>query len=260
MTPSRMQKAGRSLRFAWLLATAAAIRMCAESAAAQIPAPSLTGHARSTAPEIVEAIQLHHLGLRMNDLNDAQTAVRNVLPWIKIYGLEASNTLVLRGTTDEIDTAKKLLAELDKASVYYRLTYTISDLDRAGGGASRSISIVVPAFGKGTLKRGKRVPISIGTIGTGTGKTTQFQYVDVGLLLEVNASNTGVHTKIEESTLAEGKSGVGVQDPVIQQTVLEGTSPLGSTKPIVLGTIELPGSAHPQQISVRAEVVSGDAQ
>lgn len=257
MTPSRMEKARGSARLAAMLAAAAAIAFGAVQAGAQIPAPGGDLHVRSTAPEVVEAVQLHHMDQR-NDLNDAQTALRNVMPWLKIYGMASRQTIVMRGTQDEIDTAKKLLADFDHPTVFYRLNYTIGGSGDAG--AARKISIVVSALGKETLKEGKRMPLVTGSTGTGSEQNTQVQYIDLGILLEASTMGTQLHTKIEESAATEEKSGLGAQDPVIRQTMFEGSAPLVLGRSIVLGTINVPGSTHPQQISVTAELLSGSQQ
>lgn len=254
MKPSHVQRARRGVRFAWIAALVIAAFACADFVRAQIPLPGVDGHARATAPEVVEMVQLHHMDQR-NDLNDAQTALRNVLPWLKIYGMASRQTLVMRGTQEEIDTAKKLLAELDRPAVFYRLTYTIGGSGDAG--ATRKISIVVSALGKETLKEGKRMPLVTGSTGAGSDKTTQVQYVDLGILLQASTMGTQLHTKIEESAASEEKSGLGAQDPVIRQTVFEGSAPLVVGKPMVLGTINVPGSTRQEQISVTAELLSG---
>lgn len=256
MTPSFLKKARGSVRLAAMLAAAAAISVGAAQVGAQIPAPGGPGHVRSTAPEVIEVVQLHHMD-QMNDLNDAQTALRNVMPWLKIYGMPSRQTIVMRGTQEEIDTAKKLLAEFDRPGVFYRLTYTIGGGD---AGAARKISLVVSAYGKQTLKEGKRVPLVTGSTGTGADQTTQVQYVDLGILLEASMMGTRLTTKIEESAASEEKSGLGAQDPVIRQTMFEGSAPLVVGKPIVLGTINVPGSTRAQQISVTAELLAGERE
>jgi len=52
---------------------------------------------------------------QQNDLTDVQTAIRNVLTGIKIYGVPSQNAIVIRGTPDELLLAQKLINDLDKA-------------------------------------------------------------------------------------------------------------------------------------------------
>jgi general secretion pathway protein D len=53
---------------------------------------------------------------QQNDLNDVQTALRNVLVGnTKIYAVASQNAIVARGTPDELLLAQKLINDLDKA-------------------------------------------------------------------------------------------------------------------------------------------------
>jgi len=62
------------------------------------------------------AVQTFYLSnaWQQNDLNDIQTAIRNVLTGVKIYGISSQNALVIRGTPDELLLAQKMINDLDK--------------------------------------------------------------------------------------------------------------------------------------------------
>jgi general secretion pathway protein D len=64
-----------------------------------------------------QAVQTFYLSnaWQQNDLNDVQTALRNVLTTAKIYGVASQNAIVMRGTPDELLLAQKLINDLDKA-------------------------------------------------------------------------------------------------------------------------------------------------
>jgi general secretion pathway protein D len=64
-----------------------------------------------------QAVQTFYLtnAWQANDLNDVQTALRNVLPSAKVYGVAGQNAIVMRGTPDELLLAQKLINDLDKA-------------------------------------------------------------------------------------------------------------------------------------------------
>jgi len=51
-----------------------------------------------------QAVQTFYLSnaWQPNDLNDVQTALRNVLTSAKIYGVASQNAIVMRGTPDEL--------------------------------------------------------------------------------------------------------------------------------------------------------------
>jgi len=64
-----------------------------------------------------EAVQTFYLSnaWQQNDLNDVQTALRNVMPTAKVYGVASQNAIVMRATPDELLLAQKLVNDLDKA-------------------------------------------------------------------------------------------------------------------------------------------------
>jgi len=64
-----------------------------------------------------QAVQTFYLSnaWQQNDLNDVQTALRNVLTNVKVYGVASQNAIVMRGTPDELLLAQKLIDDLDKA-------------------------------------------------------------------------------------------------------------------------------------------------
>jgi general secretion pathway protein D len=64
----------------------------------------------------VQAVQTFYLAnaWQQNDLNDVQTALRNVLPNAKVYGVQSQNAIVMRATPDELLLAQKIINDLDK--------------------------------------------------------------------------------------------------------------------------------------------------
>ncbi len=78
----------------------------------------VAANTRSKRTELDEqAVQTFYLtnAWQQNDLNDVQTALRNVLTQIKVYGVASQNAVVVRGTPDELLLAQKLISDLDKA-------------------------------------------------------------------------------------------------------------------------------------------------
>jgi general secretion pathway protein D len=63
------------------------------------------------------AVQTFYLtnAWQQSDLTDVQTAIRNLLTGIKIYGVPSQNAIVIRGTPDELMLAQMLIDDLDKA-------------------------------------------------------------------------------------------------------------------------------------------------
>ncbi len=64
-----------------------------------------------------QAVQTFYLtnAWQQNDLNDVQTALRNVMPDAKVYGVASQNAIVMRGTPDQLLLAQQLIDDLDKA-------------------------------------------------------------------------------------------------------------------------------------------------
>jgi general secretion pathway protein D len=78
----------------------------------------VAANTRSKRAELDEqAVQTFYLSnaWQQNDLNDVQTALRNVMPNAKVYGVASQNAIVMRATPDELLLAQKLVNDLDKA-------------------------------------------------------------------------------------------------------------------------------------------------
>jgi type II secretory pathway component GspD/PulD (secretin) len=224
------------------------------------PADTKTTDSTATA-ETYQTIYLVNL-TQQNDLNDVQTALRNMLGKGKdLYGIPSQNAITIRGSAEDVQLAQKICADLDRPKKVYRLTFTIHDAESGQHADAHHFVLVVASGGKTTFKQGSKVPIVTGTYDAGTpSQTTQLQYQDVGLNIEasVDAYADGglrLRSKIEQSSVAEEKSGIGSQDPVLTQTVLDGTAHLTPGKPFVLGSIYIPGSTRQQEIEVVADLV-----
>jgi general secretion pathway protein D len=63
-----------------------------------------------------QAVQTFYLAnaWQQNDLNDVQTALRNVMQTVKAYAVQGQNAIVMRGTPDELLLAQKIINDLDK--------------------------------------------------------------------------------------------------------------------------------------------------
>ena len=193
-----------------------------------------------------------------NDLNDIQTDLRNVLPRARIYGIQTQNAITVKGTAEELTTAQKLIADLDRPKKIYRLTYTLTDFDGSKRVGLQQFTLLAGLGEKTTFKQGSRVPIVTGTF-EGQPAGTQVQYQDIGLNInaQVNGSPDALslHTKIEQSSLGEDKSVGSAQDPVVRQTTFDESSVLPEGKPVVLGALDLPGTTRRQEIAVVADLV-----
>jgi general secretion pathway protein D len=79
-----------------------------------------------------QAIQVFYLAnsTQQNDLNDVQTALRNVLTNAKLFGVQNQDAIVMRGTPDELLLAGQLIADLDKPKPEVMIDVTVMQVDR----------------------------------------------------------------------------------------------------------------------------------
>lgn len=193
-----------------------------------------------------------------HDANEITTDLRNMLPMAKIYYVGTGNAISFRGSAEELATAQKILAEVDRPRKAYRLTYTLSDADGRGNG-QHLVLIATQGGGRVILKQGSRVPIMTGAYTKENGQDQEVQYQDVGVMIQTSINGDGeglrLESKVEQTSVADEKSNVGLQDPVIRQSVLEGESAITPGKPLVLGSMEMPVSGRKMEVSVVADAV-----
>jgi len=210
--------------------------------------------------ELPQVLQTFYLpwGATQYELNDTQTAMRNVLNSAKIYALPNDNKIVVAGTPAEIALAQKLFDSLDFSKKLYRLTYTINEFDSSKKIGEQHFSVVVASGGKTEMKQVSKVPIMVGNT---TDKGGDIQYEDVGLSITASvdgySDSVRLRSKVEESTIAEEKTVVSnnTGNPVIRETSLEGSAILVQGKPLLLGSLDTPGSTRHQEVEVVSELV-----
>ena len=234
-----------------------ALAMSAPNAGAQTM-PDSPEHATLPPPqEVVQTIFLKNVP-EQNDLNDIQTDIRNMLPRAKTYGVQSQNAVTIKATHDDMETAQKLIADLDRPKPFYRLTYTITDFDGGKRTGAQSVVILAELGQRSIFKQGNRVPIITGT-NDSHAQSSQVQYQDIGLSIEatVFGSPDGLtlRTKFEQSALAGDRSANAAQDPIVHQSVLQETAKLAPGKPTVLGSLDIPGTTQRQEIEVKPELV-----
>jgi type II secretory pathway component GspD/PulD (secretin) len=216
------------------------VRALAQVQGAEQPAPGY------------QTIHLKYM-TEQREMSDVVTDLRNMLPRARMYAMESANAISIQGSADEIATAQRIVAEIDRPRQTYRLTYTIGE--RNGG--QRFVLIATPR-NRTTLKHGSRVPIMTGAHKDGTAQDSEIQYVDVGVMIEASLVGVGdgmrLHTKIEQTSVAEEKSNVGIQDPVIHQSVLDADTAITLDAPIALGSVDVPNGRH-LEVRVMAEAV-----
>jgi len=203
---------------------------------------------------------------QQNEANEILTALRNLLsPNIKMFLVADQNAIVVEADPDQLETAKKLIADIDRPRKTYRLTYTITELDAGKRIGTEHYSMIVVTGQRATLKQGSKVPVLTGSYSNGSaaasapGVETQYTYLDIGMnfaaTLDEIEHGARLNSKVEQSSVGEEKAIASAQEPVIRQTVLESTSFLSLGKPLMLGSVDIPGTTRHMDIEVVMEQV-----
>lgn len=222
---------------------------------AQTPPAENSAAESKNIPRLVETIHLKNVTAQ-RDMDELQTDLRNMFSTARVYAVPTQYAFSIRATPEDMEAAKKLIAELDQPHKAYRVTYTITELDNGKRTGSQRVALVVVAGEKSYIKQGNRVPIVTGMYNQETTKSnSQVQYLDVGLNIEANLDGDRLRSRVEQSTVSEEKSGIGMQDPVVRQTTIEATSDMTSGKTIVIGSLDIPGTSRHQEIEAVAEPV-----
>jgi general secretion pathway protein D len=256
-----------------------------------------------------EAVQVFYLAnaTQPTDLNDVQTALRNVLIEAKLYGLPSQNAIVVRGTPDQLVLAEQLIDDFDKARPEVVIDVAVMQVDRdkvrniglqwpqslsatltttsTTSGATltlndlsnltaKNFSLTVGTAEaemlltdsdtrilqnprlratdgqKADLKIGERIPIATGSFSsTATAATsplvnTQFQYIDVGVNMEMQPTihyngDVSLKVKVEISSQVSSTTISGVTEPIIGQQAVEETIRLKGGESNILGGLLL---------------------
>ncbi len=146
-----------------------------------------------------QAVQTFYLAnaAMQNDLNDIQTALRNLLTGAKLYAVPSQNAIVMRATPDELLLAQRVIDDLDKARPEVVVDVAVLEVNRQ---KERNIGVSLPqSFGltlqansnTTTGTTGSTTNGSTGTSTTGTTTTTS-NGLSLNQLGSLSASNFGV--------------------------------------------------------------------
>lgn len=191
------------------------------------------------------AVQTFYLtnAWQQNDLNDVQTALRNVLTNIKVYGLASQNALVVRGTPDELLLAQKLVDDLDKARPEVVVDVAIMEVSKNW---ERNLGLSWPAFASVGLQsnaaaaanqNNNNCPIGSTTCTptTTTGTSTNPTFYD---LAHLNATNFSVTVGAATANLLLSDSNTRIlQNPRLRATDMQkATLKVGERIPYATGS------------------------
>ena len=234
---------------------------------AKLAAPSLAFLLLSLAPclaqtpaEADQVVRTFHLSSQMNpgEQNDMLTGIRNTVPpSLRIFLVASQNTVVVRGTPQDVQIVADLIPKLDHPHRQYRLTYTLTETDSGKRIGVQHYSMVLTSGERMQLKEGSRVPVLTGSLTSSNQTEKQTTYLDIGLNFDSVVQEYGdglqLRTKVEQSSMVPERSGIGPEDPIIRQTRLEGTSFLAEGKPLVLGSLDVLGSTRRLEVEAVVE-------
>jgi general secretion pathway protein D len=186
-----------------------------------------------------QAVQTFYLtnASQANDLNDIQTALRNVLANAKLYGVPSQNAIVMRGTPDELLLASKLIDDLDKARPEVVVDVAVLEVSRD---KMRNIGISLPGTATVTLQSAtNNTTTSSGTgTGTGTGTNTTTSNLTLESLSSLNANNFAVTIGQATANLLLSDTNTKIlQNPRIRASDNQkATMKIGSRIPIATGS------------------------
>jgi general secretion pathway protein D len=118
-----------------------------------------------------QAVQTFYLAnsAQQNDLNDIQTALRNVLTNAKLYAVPSQNAIVMRATPDELLLAQKLISDLDKARPEVVVDVAVLEVSR---NKERNLGIILPQTFSAALQPSNATTTTTNTTNTTNGTTT----------------------------------------------------------------------------------------
>ncbi len=164
---------------------------------------------------------------QQNDLNDMQTALRNVLPNAKLYGVPSQNAIVMRATPDELMLAQKLISDLDKARPEVVVDVAVIEVSRD---KLREIGIQLP--------QSASVNLQASVSSTTSSSTSTSSSLTLNTLGHLNGTNFAVTVGEAQAEMLLSDSDTRVlQNPRVratdgQQAILK----IGSRIPIATGS------------------------
>ena len=182
-----------------------------------------------------EAVQTFYLSnaWQQNDLNDVQTALRNVMANAKVYGVPSQNAIVVRATPDELVLAQKIVNDLDKARPEVVVDVAIMEVDKD---KLRNIGLSWP----GSISFALQPPTTSTSSTTTTTTTTSTTALTLDNLANLNANSFAITVGSATANLLLTDSDSKIlQNPRIRATDgQKATMKIGSRIPIATGSYQ----------------------
>lgn len=135
-----------------------------------------------------QAVQTFYLTnvSQQQDLNDVQTALRNVFTTAKLYAVPSQNAIIMRGTPDELLLAEKLINDLDKARAEVVVDVAVMEVNRD---KTQTIGIQLPQTATVNFQASNA---NSTTTSSSTSSTTTSSGLTLNNLAHLNSTNFAV--------------------------------------------------------------------
>jgi general secretion pathway protein D len=199
----------------------------------------VAANTRSKRTELDEqAVQTFYLAnaWQQNDLQDVQTAIRNVLPNSHAYGVASQNAIVMRGTPDELMLAQKLVNDLDRARAEVVVDLAVLEVSKNW---ERTLGIQWPQSASVQLVS-PNTTTTTGTSGTSGTTTTTTTSPTLYNLAHLTANDFAVTIGAATANALLNDSNTKIlQNPRIRATdAQKATMKIGSRIPIATGSFQ----------------------
>jgi general secretion pathway protein D len=197
-----------------------------------------------------QAVETFYLAnsAQQNDLNDIQTALRNVLTNAKLYAVPSQNAIVMRATPDELMLAQKLIGDLDKARPEVVVDVAVLEVSR---NKERNLGIILPQMFSASLQPSNATTTTTnntntnngttnGTTNTGTTGTSTTGNLSLNDLKNLNATNFAITVSQATANLLLTDSDTRVlQNPRVRATDGQKADlKVGSRIPVATGSFQ----------------------
>jgi hypothetical protein len=135
----------------------------------------------------------------------------------------------------------------------YKVEFNFRDANDAGSMTDRRYTMLVTDSRKAVFRVGIKSPVASGsTQPAGSGVSTQFTYVDVGVNIECIVQAVGaraaMHGSLDLSNIDGSQTIAGVRNPTIRQTKLDLDTIVELGKPTVVASIDDPVNSRKLQV------------
>lgn len=191
-----------------------------------------------------QAVQTFYLtnASQTNDLNDIQTALRNVITNSKLYAVPSQNAIVMRATPDELLLARKLIDDLDKARPEVVVDVAVLEVNR---NHERNLGIILPQQFSAALQNSTATTSTTNSNGSTSGSTTTTNNnngngLTLNTLGNLNSNNVAVTISTATANLLLSDSDTRVlQNPRIRASDGQKADlKVGSKIPIATGSYQ----------------------